>query len=126
MEHYKKVGFVKPWICYLVMFQDECIGMCGFKGRPIENKVEIAYGTFPPYEGKGIATEVCKRLIRIAQDEDMNVIITARTLPEKNASTTVLTKNGFELMGTVIDPEDGEVFEWFLNKASLPLIPSLH
>ena len=115
-EYYKKVGFVKPWISYLIQFQDNYVGICAFKGQPIDNKVEIAYYTFPFYEGKGIATEACKKLIKITKHEDMNITVIARTLPEKNASTTVLLKNGFTLIGTVLDPEDGEVFEWSLNE----------
>ena len=31
---------------------------------------------------------------------------------EENASTKVLKKNSYEFVGVVIDPEDGEVWEW--------------
>jgi hypothetical protein len=31
---------------------------------------------------------------------------------EENFSTKILRKNNFTLIGTVIDPEDGEVWEW--------------
>jgi RimJ/RimL family protein N-acetyltransferase len=111
-EYYEKIGFAKPWISYLIEVQDECVGICAFKGKPVDNRVEIAYHTFPAYEGQGIATQACKMLVDIAQNEDQNITITARTLPEKNASTSVLTKNKFNLTGTVMDPDDGEVFEW--------------
>ena len=114
MEHYQRTGFSKPWISYLITYQDNYAGICAFKSVPIENKVEIAYHTFPLYEGKGLATEACKKLIEIAQNDDKNIAITARTLPETNASTNVLTKNSFKLSGTVIDLDDGEVFEWAL------------
>ena len=39
-------------------------------------------------------------------------LVRAHTLPERNASTRVLEKNGFRLVGPVVDPEDGPVFRW--------------
>ena len=113
LEYYKIIGFVKPWISYFVKMDDAFVGTCAFKGKPIDNKVEIAYNTFPFYEGKGIATEACKKLVKIARNENMNISVTARTLPEKNASTRILEKNGFQFAGVIIDPDDGEVFEWY-------------
>ena len=38
--------------------------------------------------------------------------IRAHTLPERNASTSVLAKTGFEFMGAVVYPEDGVVWRW--------------
>jgi hypothetical protein len=38
--------------------------------------------------------------------------VKAQTLPRSNASTRVLEKLEFELSGSVIHPEDGEVWEW--------------
>jgi len=43
------------------------------------------------------------------------VLVCARTLPQASASTKILEKNGFTLIGTVIDPDDGEVWEWRLE-----------
>jgi hypothetical protein len=43
---------------------------------------------------------------------DAEVIATAQTLPRESASTAILKKLGFVLIGTVNDPEDGEVWEW--------------
>jgi RimJ/RimL family protein N-acetyltransferase len=115
VAYYKKTGFIRPWISYLMNFQGQDVGICAFKGKPADNTVEIAYSTFPSYEGQGFATKACERLIRIAQSENMDISITARTLPKENASTKVLKKNGFEFTGTVIDPDDGEIFEWILK-----------
>lgn len=36
----------------------------------------------------------------------------AHTLPERNASTRVLEKCGFTLVGEVVDPDDGVVWRW--------------
>ena len=112
LEYYKVIGFNLPWVSYLAKSEGEYVGCCSFKGRPANNKVEIAYFTFPPFEGRGVATEMCRQLTVLALMQETNIIVTARTLPEENASTAVLKKNGYTLSGTVNDPDDGEVFEW--------------
>jgi RimJ/RimL family protein N-acetyltransferase len=91
---------------------DKIVGICAFKGAPTDNKVEISYWVFPAFERKGIATAACKALIGIAITENREIIISARTLPEINASTRILEKNDFRLLGTVVDPDDGEVYKW--------------
>jgi RimJ/RimL family protein N-acetyltransferase len=75
-------------------------------------KVEIAYAIFPQYRTMGYGGEVCRRLVEIALTTDASVLITARTLREENYSTKILKKNGFHFLGTVVDPDDGEVWEW--------------
>jgi RimJ/RimL family protein N-acetyltransferase len=115
LDYYNKIGFIKPWISYIAKFNNNYVGMCAFKGKPINNIVEIAYTTNPNYENNGYATEMCKKLVEIAHNENINIIITARTFPETNASTNILKKNGFTNNGKIIDPDDGEVFEWILK-----------
>lgn len=44
----------------------------------------------------------------------MKVLIAAQTLPQESASTTILRRLGFALVGTVDHPEDGPVWEWQL------------
>jgi RimJ/RimL family protein N-acetyltransferase len=116
---YGKVGFEKPWIAYFVSLDGkELVGGCGFKGKPKEGKVEISYGTFKAYEGKGIGKEICRQMILIAQKTDPSVRITARTIEPDNASTSILKHNGFECTGKVYDEEDGDVWEWELKKSN--------
>jgi len=115
--YYARVGFMKPWIGYFASGDnDEIVGCGGFKGSPVKGKVEIAYGTFKNYQGRGVATEICRQLVLLAIQTDSSIRITARTLMEPNASTRVLKKNGFEFMGIVYDEEDGDVWEWELRK----------
>ncbi len=40
----------------------------------------------------------------------------AHTLPEHNASTKVLEKCGFKLVGEVMHPEDGLIWRWELPR----------
>lgn len=109
---YQRVGFNPPWIGYFAEHDHEFIGCGGFKGKPKDGKVEIAYGTFKKYEGQGFGTEICRQLVLLAMNTDPDIMIIARTLPENNASVGILQRNGFEFTGTVFDEEDGNVWEW--------------
>ncbi|HEX7902219.1 MAG TPA: GNAT family N-acetyltransferase [Planctomycetota bacterium] len=91
------------------------VGIGGFKGPPdAGGAIEIAYGTFPPFEGKGYATATAAALIALARRHPRVRRILAHTLPEPNASTHVLKKNGLAFAGEVMDPEDGRVWRWEL------------
>jgi RimJ/RimL family protein N-acetyltransferase len=112
VDFYTRVGYNPPWICYYASIDGILVGSAAYKGLPINNRVEIAYGVFPSHRMKGIGTQICQELVALSLDTDPNVTITARTLPEENYSTRILTKNGFILLGTINDPEDGPVWEW--------------
>ncbi len=116
-DFYPKIGFALPWVGYFVIRQDEIIGSCGFIGQPKAGKVEIAYWTFKEFEGQGIASFACKALISIAAQTDPNLIITAKTAPEHNASTKILETNGFVFTEIVQDEEIGEAWAWAYKKA---------
>ena len=112
IEYYKKIGFVLPWIGYYAELNGALVGAAGFKGKPVDGTVEVAYGTFDHYQKQGVGTAMCACLVKIAQESDPAVRITARTLPEEGFSTRILQKNGFVFTGTVLDPDDGDVWEW--------------
>jgi ribosomal-protein-alanine N-acetyltransferase len=112
--YYFKMGYHPPWIGYLVIRDGRVVGVGGFIGKPIEGKVEIAYGTFKEYEGQGIASFSCKQLISIAKQTNPEIIITAKTSPEPNASTKILQRNGFKFTGIVQDEGIGDAWEWVL------------
>lgn len=112
IEFYKKVGFVPPWICYYAEIDGQLVGCAGIKGPPVNGKIEIAYGTMELLRNQGIGTRICGALVELSLRTDPTVVITARTLPEKNFSTKILKKNNFAFIGVVNDPEDGEVWEW--------------
>ena len=112
IDFYKKVGFVQPWIGYYAEVNGDLVGAAGFKGPPINGRVEIAYGTFDNYRKQGFGTAICKHLVGLSLKTDPSIKITARTLPEENFSTSILKINNFICTGIVNDPEDGEVWEW--------------
>lgn len=115
---YRAVGYEPPWIGYLAIENGTCVGTCGFKSPPHNNRVEIAYFTFPGHESRGVATRMASELIRLALNNMSAVTIAAQTLPEENASTSVLKKLRFRLVSTVEHPEDGLVWEWQLRDSS--------
>ncbi|MDA5193807.1 GNAT family N-acetyltransferase [Govanella unica] len=114
---YEAIEAVSPWFSYLVRRDSDraVVGTCSFKGAPSEGIVEVAYFTFPGYEAQGCATNMVAGLLLIARrSQDVSYVI-AHTLPEENSSTSVLRRNGFEHLGTVVDPEDGDVWRWLLT-----------
>jgi RimJ/RimL family protein N-acetyltransferase len=97
---------------------DLVIGTGGFKGPPdADGTVEIAYGIVPAFEGRGYATEVARALAAHAWADHRVRRVWAHTLPDANASTRVLEKNGFRCLGEVNDPADGRVWRWELDSA---------
>lgn len=115
IDFYKKVGFVRPWIGYFIEEKGVLVGAGAFKGQPVNGTIEIAYGTFEKYRKQGIGTKICRKLVGLSLRSDSSLRITARTLPEKNFSVRILEKNNFIFNRTVVDPEDGEVWEWLFK-----------
>lgn len=105
-----------PWGCYLARQGDAWVGTCAFKSAPANGEVEIAYMTFPAFEGRGHATAMARALTGMAESESIRPI--AHTLPEENASNKALRRSGYAFAGEVMDPEDGLVWRW--EKADAP------
>lgn len=117
--YYHKAGYHLPWIGYWVMREGNVVGVGGFVSKPAEGKVEIAYSTNKDFERQGVASFACKTLIAIAWQNDPTLLITAKTEPRQNASTTVLKRNGFKYAGVVQDHEIGDAWLWSLKPHSL-------
>lgn len=118
---YERRGFVRPWIGYLAIEQDVCVGTCAFTGPPADGEVEIAYFTFPGHEGSGVATRMAAALLERTRSEAAagSVAYIAHTLPQEGASTSILRRLGFKLVGAIEHPEDGTVWKWrVLRKVS--------
>ncbi|MGB0580279.1 MAG: GNAT family N-acetyltransferase [Limisphaerales bacterium] len=105
-------GFQSPWIGYLGMEGQDCVGTCAFKGKPMGGDIAIAYFTFPGHEGRGIASGMAKELVKIAKEHSPELRIIAQTLPNESASTSVLKKSGFTLEQELEHIEDGRVWQW--------------
>jgi len=109
---YKAAGSYPPWMGYLALENDTIVGTCAFRSPPRNGKVEIAYFTFPGFEGRGLATEMARQLIQIVKDTEPGTRIFAFTLPEKNASNRILQKLGFGFAGETRDEDGLIVWRW--------------
>ena len=96
------------------MAAETVVGTCGYKSKPEDGRVEIAYFTIPEFEGRGYASAMAARLVALAREHKSSVVVAAQTLPERNASHRVLEKAGFRHVDTIEHPEDGKVWEWQL------------
>lgn len=115
-QYYPKVGFHMPWIGYFVQRGGRIVGTCGFVSPPSERRVELAYMTFPEFEGQGVSGYACGALLSLARKADPSLVITAKTAPEPNASTHILEGHGFARVGIVQDHEIGDAWEWEYRK----------
>jgi RimJ/RimL family protein N-acetyltransferase len=101
-----------PWGSYLALDAGSPVGLCAFKAAPDpRGAVEIAYMTFPAFEGRGHATAMAAALTEIAFDAGAPLVI-AHTLPLENPSNRALRRSGFAYAGEAVDPEDGLVWRW--------------
>jgi ribosomal-protein-alanine N-acetyltransferase len=124
VEYFKKIGYNIPWIGYYAKLNGQLVGCAAFKGKPVNGRVEIAYGVFPKYMHKGIGTTIAATLVQLSLKTDPSAIITAKTLPEENYSTRVLRKNNFKLLGQIFDEEDGDLWDWeYHGESSLKSSP---
>ena len=115
---YESNRSISPWLGYLAIEREtkQIVGTVGFKGEPNrDGEVEIAYWTFEPNEGRGVATSMVANLCRIASRQEGLRLIIAHTLPVQNASGRVLEKNGFVKTGHADDPHYGPVWRWERN-----------
>lgn len=111
---YEAVGFTPPWVGYLADRDGDVVGACAFKSPPENGRVEIAYHTFPEYEGRGIAAEMARQLVQLARQADPTLVVVAQTHPLENASTHILRKLGFVFETEVDHSEDGRLWQWLL------------
>jgi ribosomal-protein-alanine N-acetyltransferase len=76
----------------------QLVGICSLKGPPVEGTVEMAYFTFPGFEGRGIGTAMARFVLdRAIVLQDVR-LVTAHTAPEHNASTRILEKLGMRFV----------------------------
>ncbi len=95
------------WFGYLVVEGEsqQMVGTCSFKGPPDGHTLEIAYFTFPGFEGRGIGTAMAAFLLDRAAHLPGVKSVVAHTAPERTASTRILEKIGLDLVGPT--EEDG-------------------
>ncbi len=105
-------GPMPPWRAYVAAADGRLIGTCAFKAPPANGEVEIAYFTFPGYEGRGYGRAMAASLLDLALAAPGIGQVSAHTLPEPSASTAILERLGFTRDGVGHDPEAGETWRW--------------
>jgi 8-oxo-dGTP pyrophosphatase MutT (NUDIX family)/RimJ/RimL family protein N-acetyltransferase len=121
--HRARTGGTSEWGGFLAVdgVSQQVVGVGGYVAAPdAQGTVEIAYGTFQPYEGRGYGFAIAGALIARALESNTVRLVYAHTLPEPNASTRILTKHGFTQVGTAHDEDAGLVWRW---ERPLPVTP---
>ncbi len=91
--------------------ENKMVGDICFVGEPDEEgKVEIGYGTYEAFQGKGFMKEAVGAIVKWAFEQPAVKLIAASTNKDNVASYSVLEKNGFVKVG-----EKGELFNWQLT-----------
>jgi ribosomal-protein-alanine N-acetyltransferase len=114
-------GTPPEWLLYYWILPDApdtptVVGLGGFKGPPVDGRVEIGYSLLTQYRRNGYASEVVAALVKHAFEHGVEEVI-AETLPQLIASIGVLEKNGFMLTGE--GSEEG-VIRFALKRNELP------
>lgn len=111
-------GTPPEWYSHL--FVDDAagtvVGFGGFKGPPVAGEVEIGYSVAPAHQRRGHATDVVHQLVERARDAGV-AVVSAHTLSAESASTRLLGRCGFVLVGVVPDDELGVMWRWELALA---------
>ena len=116
---YERTGAEAPWIGYLARdpASNMLVGTCSFVGPPKDGEVEIAYFTFPGAEGRGWGGGMAAALTALAFEDPAIGRVIAHTLKQEGASTRILRRLGYGLMGDAIDADEGPVWRWALDRA---------
>lgn len=107
------------WWGYLVIHCADrtLVGMGGFKGKPdATGTVEIGYSIIEPYRQQGLATEVAHSMSQFALGHPDVKCVMAHTLAVDNYSNKLLKSVGFQYNGQSHDPDEGDVWQWILDK----------
>jgi RimJ/RimL family protein N-acetyltransferase len=102
---------------WMIVEDGEVVGLLS-PTRPLDvrdRSLHIGYGVAPTRQGRGVATRAVADLVTWARQDDRILALTAETSVDNPASQTVLSRNGFQVVGDRIDEEDGPVIAWRLD-----------
>jgi RimJ/RimL family protein N-acetyltransferase len=86
--------------------------------RPLnaaDRSLHFGYGVAPTRRGRGAATRAVADLVAWARQDERVLALTAETSVKNPASQTVLSRNGFAIVGEREDSEDGPLICWRLD-----------
>lgn len=94
---------------WLIVEDNEIVGLCSIKRPPEDGVIEIGYGIAPTQQNRGVASRAVGDIVAWARAVPHVTAITAETAPSNVASVRVLERNGFIRAGERLDDEDGLV-----------------
>ena len=109
----------QQWCPHAVVLDGQLIGHAGFHGPPGVNAtqnpgaVEFGYTIYPPWRGRGYATEAARTLMDLAEEWAGIRHFFLAVAPDNEPSLAIVRKLGFVKTGEQLDPEDGveHIFE---------------
>jgi [ribosomal protein S5]-alanine N-acetyltransferase len=109
------------WWTYLFVYEPDSVlvGVGGLKGLPKDGAAEIGYALAPAYRGQNLAFEAARALMAFAFSHPDVTTVQAHTLPEENASTALLRRLSMTRRETLMDPDDGEIWRWAIDRSAV-------
>jgi RimJ/RimL family protein N-acetyltransferase len=109
----------RTWCEHLIVAGRQMVGHGGFDGPPGSNaahaadSVELGYAIFPPYRGRGYATDAARGLMDLAEQHANVRRFVLAIAPTNAPSLAIAQKLGFRRTGARIDEMRGleHVFE---------------
>jgi len=112
-EIIKKPNSKKWWTFLPILIEtNTLIGSCGFKGEPVDGKVEIGYEVTELFRNNGYATEILNLLTELAFDDKKVQTVIGQTLTDNLPSIRVLEKCDFKFVREFNDIEEGQTSEY--------------
>ena len=103
----------RTWCPHAIVLAGQMIGHAGYHGPPGVNStqnpdaVEFGYRIFPPYRGRGYATDAAQMLMDLAEEGAGIRHFVLSVGPENDPSLAIVRKLGFIRTGEQMDEEDG-------------------
>lgn len=97
---------------WLIVENEEVVGMCSVTRPPSNGVIDIGYGIAPTRQNRGFAGRAIGDIAAWARTSPDVRAITAETSIANIASQRVLERNGFVRVGERVDEEDGPLICW--------------
>ncbi len=97
---------------WLIIENDEVVGLCSITRPPRQGVIDIGYGVAPSRQGRGAAGRAIAEIIVWAKCRADVLALTGETSTANVASQRVLLRNGFVRIGERVDDEDGPLICW--------------
>jgi ribosomal-protein-alanine N-acetyltransferase len=103
----------RTWCPHAIVLGGQMIGHAGYHGPPGVNStqnphaVEFGFRIFPPYRGRGYATDAARMLMDLAEERAGIRHFVLSVGPENDPSLAIARKLGFVRTGEQMDEEDG-------------------